>query len=113
MKTIKIYHNPRCSKSREALKILTDRGLDIEVIEYLKNPPSYAALKKIAEKLGDEKESLFRTKEAEYRTIAGLSFDARLKQVAEMPSLLERPIVVIGDKAVVARSAEKLLDILD
>jgi len=112
LKTVTLYHNPRCSKSREALALLVARGLDVTVIEYLKTPPSLNTLKALAEKLGDDKETLFRTNEEAYKSIKTLPFEARLAAICEEPILLERPVVETDKAAVVARPPEKLLDII-
>lgn len=112
MKTVTLYHNPRCSKSREALALLEARGLNVTVIEYLKTPPSLKTLKTLAKKLGDDKETLFRTKEEAYKAIKTLSFEARLAAICEEPILLERPIVETDKSAVVARPPEKLSEII-
>jgi len=113
---VTLYHNPRCTKSRTALKLLEDRGLTPRVIEYLKTPPSAAELKKLIAMLGIAPRALLRTREAEYKQ-AGLDrpdvSDAQiLEAMAKYPRLIERPIVVNGNQAVLGRPPEKILTIL-
>jgi len=113
---VTIYHNPRCGKSRAALKLLEVRGVRPTVVEYLKTPPSPVELKRILKLLGLPARALLRTKEKEYKT-AGLD-DPQLgedKIVAAMvrhPILIERPIVIAGTKAALGRPPEAVLKIL-
>lgn len=110
-----LYHNPRCSKSREALALLAARGLDFVVVEYLKSPPDQATILGILAKLDGPPSSLLRTKEEPY---AGLGLDetADATQVASAiashPVLLERPLLVLDDRAGIGRPAERLLELL-
>jgi arsenate reductase len=111
-----IYHNPRCSKSRQTLALLQEQKLDADVIEYLKTPPSKEELEQLLELLGLEPRQLMRTKEAEYKTLGlddeSLSREALLKAMVANPKLIERPIVVHNGKAAIGRPPEKVLDIL-
>lgn len=114
--TVKIYHNPRCTKSRQTLQLLKDRGIDPEVIEYLKTPPSSAELMDILDKLGMEPRDLMRKQEAEYKA-NGLDTSALDKQslidgMVNHPILIERPIVVANNKAAIGRPPENVLNIL-
>ena len=116
MAAVTIYHNPDCSKSRETLKLLQERGIDVEVVEYLKDPPGVEALGKLLDKLGLEPAQLLRTKEEEY---AELGLDAAkddrgvlLAAMAAHPILIERPIVVAGERARLGRPPEQVLEIL-
>ena len=115
-KPITLYHNPRCSKSRSALELLTARGADVEIVEYLKTPPSRDTLAAIVAKLGIDAGDLIRRGEdvfvAEYagRT---LSNDDALDAMAKHPILMERPIAVAGDRAVVGRPPERVLALLE
>ncbi len=113
--TVTIYHNPRCSKSRQALQILRDNGVEPEVMEYLKTPPDAAVLQGLIDKLNIPAHDVLRTKEDEY-TAAGLSpqsSDAQIiKAIEAHPILLERPIVVKGEKAVIGRPPEKIGELL-
>lgn len=113
---LKIYHNPRCSKSRQTLALLEERGLDITIIEYLKAAPSPAELKHIISALSIAPRDLLRTKEPEYKA-AGLddqtlSHDEIIAKMVEFPKLIERPIVTNGTQAAIGRPPESVLDIL-
>jgi arsenate reductase len=114
--TVTIYHNPRCSKSRATLALLEARGLKPKIVEYLKTPPSAAELKAILRKLGLGPHDLLRRCEpclAELGLDVGTLDDAAL--IAAMvanPILIERPIVVAGDKAAIGRPPETVLAIL-
>lgn len=113
---VTIYHNPKCAKSRAALKLLTDRGIRPVVIEYLKTPPSETELKNLIDMLGIAPRALLRTKEAEYKQ-AKLDdvnvTDARIiKAMVKHPKLIERPIVVAGRKAALGRPPEAVLQII-
>ncbi|MBA56115.1 MAG: arsenate reductase (glutaredoxin) [Pseudomonadales bacterium] len=112
----KIYHNPRCSKSRETLKLLQDKGIEPEIILYLETPPDAKTLKALLKKLGLKPRELMRTKEAEYKELGlndpELSDDALVDAMIATPKLIERPIVVNGKKAALGRPPEQVLDIL-
>ncbi len=111
-----IYHNPRCSKSRATLKLLEERGQKPEIIEYLKTPPDAATLKKLLRQLGMKPRELLRDKETAYKEAGlddpGLSDDDIIAAMVEHPILIERPIVVAGNKAALGRPPEKVLEIL-
>lgn len=110
-----IFHNPRCGKSRDALKLLQDAGCEATVIEYLKRPPTAAQLKAILKKLGMKPEALVRKGEPIYKErYAGktLSDAEWIDAMVAHPILIERPIFVKGDKAVVGRPPEKVTDLL-
>lgn len=111
-----LYHNPRCSKSRQALALLEENGIEPEVVRYLETPPDAATLKALLRKLGLKRaHDLVRHKEAEYKT-AGLSpesdDDKVIAAMAKYPKLIERPILVHGKHAVIGRPPEKVLEIL-
>jgi arsenate reductase len=110
-----IYHNPRCAKSREGLKLLRDKGVEPEIIEYLKDPPSAKRIEEMIKMLGIEPHDLLRRKEKEYKQ-AGLSPDssptAIVKAIARYPKLMERPVVVKGKKAVLGRPPEAIRKLL-
>lgn len=116
MPKVTIYHNPRCSKSRETLKLLQDRGLESEVVEYLQTPPDAAVLKGLLKKLGIGAKDLLRRGEEEYRRLglAGKLDDeaALVRAMVDHPILIERPIVVHGAKARLGRPPERVLEIL-
>lgn len=113
-KTI-VYHNPRCSKSRCALTFLDEVNENYEVIEYLKNIPSKAELKKIIQMLGIRPEELIRKGEADYKeNYKGkqLSDDQWVEAMIQFPKLIERPIVIKNNKAVIARPTERIKDLI-
>lgn len=106
----KIYHNPKCSKSREALSILQEQGVSPEIIEYLKQPPTAAELRALILKLGTPISAIVRTKEELYKE---LNFDvnsleAVVENLTKHPKLIERPIVVKNEKAVIGRPVENI-----
>jgi len=115
METLTIYHNPRCSKSRSALALLQERNVPLRVIEYLKEPPTRAELAALRKKLGVAPAEWIRKGESEYKA-AGLDAkspeDKLLDAMAKHPILIERPIVVRGDRAVVGRPPERVLELL-
>ena len=108
---VTIYHNPRCSKSRQTLQLLEARGVKPKIVEYLKEPPSSAELKAILKKLGMKPRDLLRQGEARYAELGlkerALSDDALIELMVENPILIERPIVVSGNKAAIGRPPEK------
>ncbi len=113
---ITIYHNPRCSKSRQTLQLLQEHGHVPQVVEYLKAPPDKKQLKKILDLLGMEPRQLMRTGEKEYKELGldkpGLSRDELIEAMVQHPILIERPIVLAHGKATVGRPPEKVLEIL-
>lgn len=112
MSDISIFHNPRCGKSRNTLAIINDKKLEVEVIEYLKTPPTEAELKEVVKKLGIKPEELIRRGEAIYKeSYKGkeLSDADWIKAMVEHPILIERPIVIKGDKAIIGRPPENVL----
>ncbi|MCC7547108.1 MAG: arsenate reductase (glutaredoxin) [Burkholderiales bacterium] len=112
---IAIYHNPRCSKSRTALELLRERGIEPRVIEYLKTPPSREQLRELLGKLGLRAEQLVRRGEDVFKTRfagRGLSEAEWLDAMASHPILIERPVVVRGNRAVIGRPPEKVLELL-
>ena len=111
-----IYHNPRCSKSRQTLQLLNDNNEKAEVIEYLKTPPDAKTLKDILNKLGLAPRQLMRTKEDIYKQLKlddeSLTDEQLIKTMIENPKLIERPIVVKDGKVAVGRPPENVLSIL-
>ena len=113
---VTIYHNPRCSKSRQTLQLLRDRGIEPEIVDYLKTPPDAATLAGLLRKLRLEPRQLVRKKEPPYKD-GGLdnpSLDAAalIAAMVANPVLIERPIVVKGAKAALGRPPEAVLEIL-
>ncbi len=113
---VTIYHNPRCSKSRQALQLLRGRGIEPEIVEYLKTPPSADEIEALLARLGTGPRALLRVKEAAYREAGmadeGLSRRALIDLMAANPVVIERPIVVSGDRAALGRPPENVLSIL-
>jgi len=114
--TVTIYHNPRCTKSRQTLELLRQRGIEPEVVEYLKTPPGAAELEAILGLLGLAPRELMRRKEAAYSDAGlddpGLSRAALVRAMVDHPILIERPIVLANGKAAVGRPPENVLAIL-
>jgi arsenate reductase len=111
----RLYVNDECSKCRSALSILDERGIDAEHIRYLEEPPTVTDLRELMEMLGtDDPRAMMRTGESVYAELGleGASPDQLLDAIATHPILLERPIFVVGDKAVIARPPERLLELL-
>lgn len=117
MTTIQLYHNPRCSKSRQALALLEERGYTPEIIDYLETPPDAATLKQLLKKLGLGPRDILRKKEKEYTELGldntALTNEQIIEAITRAPKLLERPIVVCGDHAAIGRPTENLLPLLD
>ena len=114
--TVRIYHNPRCSKSRATLELLKSRGVEPEVVLYLETPPSAPELSEILEKLGRKPRELMRRGEPEYAE-QGLenpehSREQLIAAMVATPKLIERPIVLANGKAAVGRPPESVLEIL-
>ena len=114
--SIRIYHNPRCSKSRQTLQLLQEQAIEPEVIEYLKTPPSAGELAKVLKMLGLAPRDLIRRKEAEYKSSGADNPELSDTQLIEImvahPKLIERPIVINDSKAAIGRPPEQVLDIL-
>lgn len=112
-----IFHNPRCSKSRGALEILGERGVDADVVEYLETPPDRATLERILDAIPDEPSALVRNDDNFKRlALSRADFtdrEAVITLLLEHPELMERPVVFVGDRAVIARPSEKVLELLD
>ncbi|MGI4840425.1 MAG: arsenate reductase (glutaredoxin) [Janthinobacterium lividum] len=116
MTDLTLYHNPRCSKSRSALELLEARGLAPTIVRYLDTPPDAATLKTLLDKLGLSARQLLRTGEDEYKALeladSSLSDSALIDAMVAHPKLIERPILVNGDKAIIGRPPENVLEIL-
>ena len=117
MNDTRLYHNPRCSKSRGTLELLRERGIEPRVIAYLDTPPSADELREILAMLDLPARDLLRTGEAEYAELgladANKSEDELIDAMASHPRLIERPIFVHGGRAVLGRPPERALDLLD
>jgi len=112
---MKIYHNPRCSKSRQTLQLIKESGKQVDVIEYLVDVPTEAELKNIVDLLRIKPEQLLRKNEAIYKEQfrgKNLSDDEWIVAMVQNPKLIERPIVIEGKKAVLGRPPENVLDLL-
>ena len=111
-----IYHNPRCSKSRQTLALLQERGIEPEIVLYLETPPDAETLKSLLQKLGMTARQLLRKGEDAFKdnnlADQSLSDDQLISAMVAYPKLIERPIVIHGDKAALGRPPEQVLDIL-
>ena len=111
-----IYHNPRCSKSRQALELLNEHGVEADVVEYLKTPPDATTLSDILDMLGMEPRELMRSDEIDYRELglddASLTREQLIVAMAEHPRLIQRPIVIHDGKAALGRPPQQVLGIL-
>lgn len=116
MAEVTIYHNPRCSKSRQTLALLEQNHIQPNVVLYLEVPPSPSKLRGLLKKLGLDARALLRTGEDEYKTLGladeGLSESALLQAMSAHPKLIERPIVERGDRAVLGRPPENVLELI-
>ncbi len=116
MAKVAIYHNPRCSKSRAALQLLRDNGVEPEIVEYLKTPPTIAELDAILEHLGLEPRDLMRKGEAAYAendlANPALTRDQLIAAMVANPILIERPIVTTAKQAALGRPPENVLDLI-
>lgn len=113
---VTIYHNPRCSKSRATLKLIEEQGYAPVIVEYLKTPPSAKTLKKLLQQLGMKPRDLLRRNESAYKEAgldrAGVNDDEVIAAMVKHPILIERPIVVVDDQAVLGRPPEKVLELI-
>ena len=115
--TVTIYHNPRCTKSRQTLALLEERGIDPKVVLYLETPPTAERILELSKMLGVAPLAFTRTKEARFKELGLNKKDERSDAewahiLADNPKLIERPIVVVGDKAALGRPPEDVLEIL-
>jgi len=111
-----IYHNPRCSKSRQTLEILNQQDVDTEIVLYLENPPPAQEVASILQKLGLSARDIIRKGEEEYKLLnikdQSLTENELISFMSENPKLIERPIVVKDDKAIIGRPPENVLSLL-
>ena len=114
--SVTIFHNPRCSKSRQTLSLIQEKNIDINIIEYLKTPPDISQLKQILKKLGYEPRQLMRKSEQIYKDLdlgnENKTAEDLVIAMAQNPILIERPIVLSGEKAAIGRPPESVLNIL-
>ncbi|RDH91324.1 MAG: arsenate reductase (glutaredoxin) [endosymbiont of Seepiophila jonesi] len=114
--SVEIFHNPRCSKSRQTLQLLKDNGVEPEIVEYLKTPPNRDTLEQVLDMLGMEPRDLMRKKESEYKennlADPSLTRDQLIDAMIAHPKLIERPIVITNGKAALGRPPEQVLEII-
>jgi len=114
--TVRIFHNPRCSKCRLTMDILNDKGVDTTVVEYLNTPPTSTELDEVLKLLGLEPRDLMRKHETPYKENnldnPDLNREQLIQAMIDNPILIERPIIINGNKATIGRPPEKVLDIL-
>lgn len=114
--TIEMYHNPRCSKSRATLQLLKDRGIEPVIVAYLDTPPSATELQSVLAKLDMSPQQIMRTGEELYKNakeeIAAMSDAQKIQWLSDNPKVIERPIVIAGDRARIGRPPESVLEIL-
>jgi arsenate reductase len=112
----RLFHNPRCSKSREALALIEDRGVQPMIVPYLEQPPSAAELRELLAQLGRPVRDVLRRSESEFDALGlddpALTDDALIDAMAAHPRLIERPIFVFGGRAVIGRPPERVLELL-
>jgi len=116
MNNFTIYHNPRCSKSRQTLKLIEEKGIEPEIILYLEKPPTVSVLSKIVDYLQMKPRDLLRKGEDEYKTfnLKDITLDNSiiLKIMSDNPKLIERPIVLSGNRAIIGRPPENVLELI-
>ena len=116
MQNVKIWHNPRCSKSRNAAALLEEKGVEAEVVKYLETPPSREEIVEVLKMLGIPARELMRTKEDIYKELdlKNVTDEEKLiDAMAENPKLIERPIVIKDGKAAIGRPIENIIELLD
>ena len=115
MQDIEIWHNPKCSKSRAAMELLENKGIDANVVKYLEQTPSKEQIKDVLKKLNIQAKELLRSGEDIYKELKLKEIDDEDKLIeimAEHPILIERPIIIKGDNAVIARPIENLSELI-
>jgi arsenate reductase len=116
MQEVKIWHNPKCSKSREAMEILQDNNCEAEVVKYLEEKPDAKKIKAILKMLGIKPRELMRTKEDIYKELnlnSEKSDEALIEAMAKHPKLIERPIIIKGERAIIGRPTERIAEFLN
>lgn len=113
---VTIYHNPRCSKSRQTLQLIQEQGIEPDIIKYLETPPSAEEIKTILTKLAIKPRELLRKNEPDYKAAGlndtSLDDDTVINAMVDHPKLIERPIVLANDQAIIGRPPENVLAIL-
>jgi arsenate reductase len=115
MAKIELWHNPRCSKSRQALSLLQERDVDVEIVKYLNDVPTEQEIKDLLKKLGISARELMRTKEDIYKELGLKDVEDEqllIKAMSENPKLIERPVVIKDNQAIIGRPPERVLDIV-
>jgi arsenate reductase (glutaredoxin) len=116
MTQIKIFHNPRCSKSRNTLELINNAGVEVEIIEYLKTPPTAKQLKSTLSALKMTPSQIMRKNEAEFKQAGlddqSLSESEQIDLMCQFPKVIERPIVIKGNQAIIGRPPENVLELL-
>ncbi|MDD3499439.1 arsenate reductase (glutaredoxin) [Sulfurovum sp.] len=115
MANVTIWHNPKCSKSRDSFKLLEERGIDAEVIKYLDTPPTKEEIKEVLRMLGIAPRELMRTKEALYKELhldEEMDDEKLIEAMVSNPRLIERPVVIKEGKAVIGRPLEKVVELI-
>jgi arsenate reductase len=114
--SITLYHNPRCSKSRQTLQVLQDKGIEPEIIEYLNTPPDAATLKDIIFALGTDADGIMRSGEDEYKAakteVTNMTEAEKIEWLTNNPKVIQRPIVVTNGQARIGRPPESVLEII-
>jgi arsenate reductase len=116
MSSVTIWHNPRCGKSRDAAKLLEEKGIEAEVVKYLETPPNKEELKTVLKMLGISARELMRTKEDIYKELnlkEETNEEKLIDAMVENPKLIERPVVIKNGKAAIGRPLQNIVDILD
>lgn len=116
MSKITLWHNPRCSKSRNAATLLEEKGVEAEVVKYLDTPPNKEEIREVLKMLGISARELMRTKEAIYKELGLKEVEDEEKLIeamAENPKLIERPVVIKDGKAAIGRPIENIIELLD
>jgi len=118
MSDVTVFHNQSCSKSRGALKILEERGVSHDVVSYLETPPDRATIERILDAIDDEPQALVRTDDAKFKVLGIAKSDVVTREqvvdvLAAHPEVMQRPVVFVGDRAVIARPSERVLELLD
>ena len=116
--SVTVFHNQACSKSRGALSILDEQGVKYDVVKYLDTPPDRATLERILDAIADEPQALVRTDDDKFKKLGIAKADVKTRdQVIDVllahPEVMQRPVVFVGDRAVIARPSEKVLELLD